>query len=195
MAILNKVQRGQSISADLINNIIDSVRECQLQSVVGGFFRRGPGGTTITVPPSKGGGSAQICPFTAIATAVTTGFEVSFSIGTVNGILPSNMFTKITGVTTAARTYFYIKATSDGKAVTSALIEKDTTIRTPPIPLKDVAPAEVNILIATMATSGLIESTISCDNLNARIVPSIQEDNASYVTGERNLSQYYNWIF
>ena len=195
MAILNKVQRGQSISADLINNIIDSVRECQLQSVVGGFFRRGPGGTTITVPPSRGGASAQVCPFTATATAVTGGFDVSFSIGTVNGFLPSNMFAKITGVTTSARTYFYIKAASDGKAITSAIIEKDTTLRTPLPPLKDVAPAEINILIATMATSGLVQSTISCANLSARIVPSIQEDNVSYITGQRNLSQYYNWIF
>jgi hypothetical protein len=196
MALIGKVQRGQPLTADMMNNIIDNIRECQLQSVVGGIFKRGVGGTTITLKAGQQQGEAQPpCPFTAIVTAVTTGFEVSFTIGTVNGLLPSNMFTKITGVTTGARNYFYIKATSDGKAITSAVIEKDTTIRTPPTPLKDVAPAEVNILIATMATSGLVESTISCDNLNARIVPSVQEDNASYVAGERNLSQYYNWIF
>jgi hypothetical protein len=196
MALIGKVQRGQPLTADMMNNIIDSIRECQLQSVVGGIFKRGVGGTTITFKAGQQQQGEQTpCPFTAIVTAATSGFEVSFTLGTVNGILPSNMFNKITGVTTASRNYFYIKATSNGKAITGAVIEKDTTLRTPPQPLKDVAPAEVNILIATMATSGLVQSTISCDNLNARIVPSIQEDNTSYVTGERNLTQYYNWIF
>ena len=196
MPLIGKVQRGQPLTADMINNIIDSIRECQVQSVVGGIFKRGVGGTTITVKAGRQqGGESTICPFTPTATAVTGGFDVSFSIGTVNGFLPSNMFAKITGVTTSARTYFYINALSDGKAITSATIEKDTSLRTPLPPLKDVAPAEVNILIATMATSGAVESTIACSNINARIVPSIQEDNVSYVTGERNLSQYYNWIF
>ena len=192
MAILNKVQRGQLISADLINNIIDSVRECQLQSVVGGYFRRGPGGTTITVPPSKGT-SAQICPFDPTATAVTSGYEVSFSTGTVNGILPSNMFSKITGVTTSGRNYFYIKCTSDGKSLSTAIIEKDTAIRTPPASTIDSAPTTLNILIATMATSGQIIKTIPCQNPSASIVPTIQEDNSSFVVGERNFKQYYNW--
>ena len=196
MPLIGKVQKGQLLTADMINNIIDSIRECQLQSVVGGSFRRGVGGTTITVKPSRDSGvTAGVCPFTPTATAVSGGYEVTFSIGTVNGILPTNMFDKITGVTTSARTYFYIKSDSDGKAITTATIEKDTTLRTPATPLKDVAPAEVNILIATMATSGEIQTTIPCENVNARIVPSVQEDNESYVTGERNLSQYYNWIF
>ena len=194
MALIGKVQRGQPITADMINNIIDSIRECQLQSVVGGVFKRGVGGTTITVKAGRQQGEATICPFTATAQAVSGGFTVSFSLGTVNGILPSNIFSKLTGVTTAQRNYFYIKCTSDGKAITAAEIEKDTTLRTPPEPLIDVAPTEVSILIATMATSGFIESTIPCANLNARIIPSIQEDNELYVVGERNVSQYYNWI-
>jgi len=196
MALLGKVQRGQAITAEMLNNIIDSVRECQLQSVVGGVFRRGTGGTTITLRAGKQqGGVTEVCPFTATATAVTGGYDISFSLGTVNGILPSNIFDKIQGVTTAARNYFYIKCTSDGKAITAAILEKDTILRTPPDPLIDVAPDEVSILIATMATSGSIEATIACANLNARIVPSIQEDNEEFVVGERNISQYYNWIF
>jgi hypothetical protein len=193
MAILNKLQRGQEITSDILNNIIDGIRECQLQSVVGGYFRRGTGGTTITIGSPKAG--EAVCPFTATIKSDGESLYASFSLGTINGILPSNIFEDIAGVTTASRNYFYIKAGSDGKAITSAIIEQTTTIRTPPTPLKDVAPAEVNILIATMATSGVVQSTIPCGNINAKIVPSIQEDNVSYVTGERNLSQYYNWIF
>ena len=196
MPLIGKVQKGQPITADMMNNIIDSIRECQLQSVVGGYFRRGQGGTTLTIQSQRQqGGAAEVCPFTAIVESVSGGFTVSFSLGTVNGILPSNIFDKITGVTTGQRTFFYIKADSDGKAITSALIEQSTTLRAPPVPLKDVAPAEVNILIATMATSGIVQSTIPCANINAKIVPSIQEDNSSYVAGERNFAQYYNWIY
>jgi len=195
MAILNKVQKNQTITSDLINNIIDSIRECQLQSVVGGYFRRGPGGTTITVPPSKGGAIAQICPFDPTVTAVTSGYQVSFSAGTINGILPTNMFSPLTGVTTASVNYFYIKCTSDGKLLTSAVIEKDTSVRTPQASNADTAPTIVNVLIAYMTTAGVAVKTIPCSNITARVFPTIQEDNVTYVAGERNFKQYYNWGF
>jgi hypothetical protein len=195
MAILNKVQKNQTITSDLINNIIDSIRECQLQSVVGGYFRRGPGGTTITVPPSKGGATAQICPFDPTVTAVTSGYQVSLSAGTINGILPTNMFSPLTGVTTASVNYFYIKCTSDGKLLTSAVIEKDTSVRTPQASNADTAPTTVNVLIAYMTTAGVAVKTIPCSNITARVFPTIQEDNVTYVAGERNFKQYYNWGF
>ena len=195
MAILNKVQKNQTITSDLINNIIDSIRECQLQSVVGGYFRRGPGGTTITVPPSKGGATAQICPFDPTVTAVTSGYQVSFSAGTINGILPTNIFSPLTGVTTASVNYFYIKCTSDGKLLTSAVIEKDTSVRTPQASNADTAPTTVNVLIAYMTTAGVAVKTIPCSNITARVFPTIQEDNVTYVAGERNFKQYYNWGF
>jgi len=193
MAVLNKLQKGQAITSDILNNIIDGIRECQLQSVVGGYFRRGTGGTTITIANTRTAGG-QICPFTPTVTAVTSGFDVSFSVGTINGILPTNMFSNITGVTTQARNYFYIKCDTDGKLITTAVIEKDTEVRTPQVSVPDAAPDELNILIATMATSGAISTAIACENLSVRAVPNIQEDNVTYVAGERNFTQYYNWV-
>ena len=193
MPLIGKVQRGQPITADMMNNIIDSIRECQVQSVVGGIFKRGVGGTTITVKAGRQQGEQALCPFDPTATAVTSGYEVSFSAGTVNGLLPSNMFSPLTGVTTSGRNYFYIKCTSDGKSLSTAIIEKDTAIRTPPASTIDSAPTTLNILIATMATSGEIIKTIPCQNPSASIVPTIQEDNSSFVVGERNFKQYYNW--
>lgn len=194
MPLISKVSRGQPITSEKMNSIIDALNEARLTSVVGGQFSRGLGGTTITVTPPRGqASSSQSCPFTPTAVAVTGGFDVSFSVGTINGILPSNMFTPLTGVTTSARNYFYIKCTSDGKSLESAIIEKDATIRTPPASTIDTAPTELDILIATMATSGSIVTTIACENLTATIIPTIQEDNTSFVVGERNFKQYYNW--
>ena len=44
-----KVQKNQPITADMINNIIDSIRECQIQSGVGYSFSRNSGGTTLSI--------------------------------------------------------------------------------------------------------------------------------------------------
>ena len=195
MALLGKVQKGQLITADMLNNIIDSVRECQLQSVVGGVFRRGTGGTTITLKAGKQQGQTLLCPFTPIATAVTSGYEVTFQAGTINGILPTNMLDKITGVSTASNNYFYLKCTTDGKVITSSVIEQSTSFRTPPAPTADTAPVQFNILIGYMTTDGMSDRAISCGHLQARIAPSIQEDASSYVAGERNYTQFYNWVF
>ena len=201
MAILSKVQKGQPITAELFNNMIDAIRECQLNSVVGSggtvaTFKRGPGGTTISINSQKQGTpQTDICPFTPIVSAVSSGFEVTFQAGTINGVLPSNMLEKLTGVTTASNTYFYLKCTTDGKVITESIIEKDTSLRTPEQPTADTAPAEFNIMIGYMTTAGVTERTISCGHLQARIAPSIQEDADTYVAGARNYTQFYNWVF
>ncbi|NBX71910.1 hypothetical protein EBQ91_03240 [bacterium] len=195
MALIGKVQRGQPITADMMNNIIDSIRECQLQSVVGGVFKRGVGGTTITVKAGRPQGEATLCPFTPIASAVTSGYEVTFQAGTINGVLPSNMLGKLTNVTTSSNNYFYLKCTTDGKVIISSVLEKDTTLRTPVQPTADTAPTEFNIMVGYMTTAGITERTISCGHLQARIAPSLQEDADEYVAGERNYTQFYNWVF
>ena len=194
MPLIGKVQKGQPITADMMNNIIDSIRECQLQSVVGGYFRRGQGGTTLTIQSQRQqGGGAEVCPFTPIATATTSGYEVAFQMGTINGILPTNMFSPLVGVTTAEVNYFYLRCESDGKLLTSAVIENDTSVRTPQASNIDTAPAELNVLIGYMTTAGVTTRAIACSNLTARIFPTIQVDNVSYVAGERNFKQYYSW--
>lgn len=196
MALIGKVQRGQPLTADMINNIIDSIRECQLQSIVGGVFKRGIGGTTITVKAGRPQEVEQIlCPFTPIATAVSSGYEFTFQAGTINGVLPTNMLDKLVGVTTSANTYFYLKCTTDGKVITSSVIEKDTSLRTPVQPTADTAPTQFNIMIGYVTTAGLVSRTITCGHLQARIAPSLQEDANNYVAGQRNYTQFYNWVF
>lgn len=199
MALLSKVQVGQKITAQLFNNIIDAIRECQINSVVGSggtvaTFKRGPGGTTVSINSKRTGiSSASVCPFDITATVATGGYNVSFSAGTINGILPSNIFSPLTGVTTASVNYFYIKCTSDGKLLSSAIIEKDTTIRTPQASSIDTAPTTLNVLIGYMTTAGVAVKTIPCSNISTKVVPTIQEDNSAFVVGERNFKQYYNW--
>jgi hypothetical protein len=202
MALLSKVQIGQKITAQLFNNIIDAIRECQINSVVGSggtiaTFKRGPGGTTVSINSKRTGISpnASFCPFDIITTVVTSGYDVTFRAGTINGVLPTNMLDKLTGVTTASNTYYYLKCTTDGKVITSSLLEKDTSLRTPAQPTADTAPTEFNIMLGYTTTAGITEKTISCGHLQARIAPSLQEDANDYVAGERNYTQFYNWVF
>jgi hypothetical protein len=195
MSALTKVQKGQQITADMVNNLIDNIRECQIQSVVGGLFKRGAGGTTITVKAGQQQQQANICPFQPFLTAVTSGYDVMFQAGTINGVLPTNIFDKLTGVTTSSNTYYYLKCTTDGKVIISSVIEKDTSLRTPVQPTADTAPTEFNIMLGYTTTAGITERTITCGHLQARIAPSIQEDANEYVAGERNYTQFYNWVF
>jgi hypothetical protein len=193
MALMGKVQRGQPLTADMINNIIDSIRECQLQSVVGGIFKRGVGGTTITL---KAGQQQQqqeaLCPFTPTISTTTAGKTITFSAGTINGILPTNMFTSFP-ITANVLNYYYLTCASDGKVVIGAEIDYGTS--TPPyyIGTPDSAPQAFSRLIAVVITSGIAVKTIACDNLTARVVATVQEDNVTYVAGKRNFIQYYGW--
>ena len=198
MRPLRKYLVGEKITADMINGIVDSIRESQVNSVVGGAFKRSAGGTTISInaPPKTTGAVAQtICPFTPITTAVTSGYEVTFQAGTINGVLPTNMLDKLTGVTTANNTYYYLKCMTDGKVITSSVLEKDISLRTPVQPTADTAPTEFNIMIGYTTTAGITERTIACGHLQARIAPSLQEDANTYSAGQRNYTQLYNWVF
>jgi hypothetical protein len=199
MRPLRKYLVGEKITADMINGIVDSIRESQVNSVVGGTFKRSAGGTTISIsaPPKSASVVAPptICPFDPQVTSTTSGYEVSFSAGTINGILPTNMFSPLTGVSTSGITYFYIKCTTDGKLLTTAVIEKSTSVRTPQASNADTAPTTLNVLIGYMTTAGTAAKTIPCSNITARVFPTIQENNVTFVAGQRNFKQYYNWGF
>jgi len=204
MPILSKVQKGQPITAELFNSLIDTIRECQINAVVGSggtsaTFKRGPGGTTISIDSrntqqTATTASAQTCPFDPVVTVTGNSFDVSFRIGTINGAIPSNMLSTI-NVPTSSPHYFYLKCTTDGKVITTAEIESDTTPRQPQQATQDAAPTLFNILIAFVTTAGVATRTLPCGNIQARIVPSIQEDSPAYVAGERNYTQWYNWYF
>lgn len=203
MSILSKVQRGQQITAELFNNMIDAIRECQINAVVGSggttaTFKRSIGGTTISInsrATAQQGSSTQPCPFDIYLTAVTSGYEATFQAGTINGVLPTNMSSSLAGITTASNTYYYLKCTTDGKVITSSVIEKSTSLRTPAQPTADTAPTEFNIMLGYTTTAGITAKTIACGHLQARIAPSIQEDANSYSAGQRNYTQFYNWVF
>lgn len=197
MAILNKVQRGQSISAELINNIIDSVRECQLQSVVGGFFRRGPGGTTITLRPSVGGGAVISYPFEYYSGGPVTAPWFGLRAGTVNGILPTNWTTtfSLPVSTTAGYTkYVDLSCETDGSAVNEITIELNNTPPVPMVATMESAPPTFKIN-THVVINGEAYRTIGSSSILAVVQESIRVDRATVEYGVKPWDQYYIWAF
>ena len=199
MALLSKVQRGQPITAELFNNMIDAIRECQINAVVGSggtvsTFKRGPGGTTISINSRAGANAvAQPCPFDVSITTVSSGIDVYLSLGTVNGLMPSNNFEKI-NTNTSGKKYVVINCESNGKNVTSASWNIQNNFPVPVVATIDVAPTTFGVLVAAISGSDVYKA-IPCGNIVARVSPSIQEDRESYVAGQRNYNQYYQWVF
>jgi hypothetical protein len=197
MPILNKVQKGQTITADLINNIIEGIRECQLQSVVGGYFRRGPGGTTITVRPAAAGGAVISYPFEYYSGGTATAPWFGLRAGTVNGILPTNWTTtfSLPVSTTAGYTkYIDLKCETDGFAVNEITIELNSD---PPIPMvatNESAPPTFKIN-THVVINGEAYRTIGSSSILAVVQESIRVDRTNIEYGVKPWDQYYIWAF
>lgn len=199
MPLPKRVQKGQPITADLINGIIDSIRECQINSGSGYSFSRNAGGTTISIKPQQpqiATAVADTCPFDVTLVVFEPGLvSVKVAPGMVNGIIPYNMFSPYQYEDLSATTiiYLYLECITDGKNVTECSFSYDSA---PPVPATssiDSAPTQFNVTFCVIS-SGIAYRTIPCGNIVARVSPTIQEDRA-YVAGERSFSQYYNWIF
>lgn len=193
MALIGKVQKGQPITADMINNIIDSIRECQIQSVVGGLFRRGIGGTTIT---SKS--KLNQLPITYPYDIYFGGSEASrwFGIraGTINGIIQSN--TAITfSVTSGSESFVNLECTTDGKQVQSASISKDGSPPEPVATTPEVAPSSFKINLYYIDKSLKAHRTIGTSPIMAITHEMIRESKLSVEFGQLPYTSWYSWVF
>jgi hypothetical protein len=193
--IPRKVQKNQILTADLVNQIIDSIRECQIQSGDGYSFSRNSGGTTLSIKGQKTSASVAkpTCPFDVSASVSGGQLIVSMALGTVNGVVPSNIFDQITTSTTPQK-YVYIECSTNGKNVTTASWGVQNDLPVPAEATVDTAPPTFKILVAAI-TNSTVYKAIPCSNVVAKVSPSIQEDKETYVAGERNYNQYYHWIF
>lgn len=199
MALPSKVKRGDPITADFANSLIDSIKECQIQAFVGGSFKRGTDGTTLTIQPSSKKGQAGVsdapCPFTVTIASISAGqMNLNISAGLVNGTLPSNILETVSSATSGLR-YVVVECETDGRSIVSSGIVVDSSPPTPQVSTPDTAPETFKVLIAVVSGGETIYRTIPCDNITARIAPSIQESSVTYTAGNRNYTQYYNWVF
>lgn len=195
-----RVQKGQPITADLLNNIIDSIRECQLQSGAGYSFNRGAGGTTLSINVARQQGVAtaiEVCPFD-VATSVSGGqLLIKVGVGTLNGIYATNYAdclsfdsTPLTTSTTGS-TNVVVDVTTDGQQVTAFELAKANQLSavTPTTPL---APTSFKWPIAHIL-NGVVYKTIGCGSLQASIKENVRIAKTPNTPADNAYDIYYYW--
>lgn len=91
-------QRGQSISADKLNQMIDLIRQALIQPGVGYSFERSWGGTALKIEAGGaaggGGGTAAKlpCPFEVTDASTDAKMQVNIGWGLIWQMLPTGMF-------------------------------------------------------------------------------------------------------
>lgn len=193
MPLISKVSKGQTITAEKMNTIIDALNEVRLTSVVGGQFSRGIGGTTITVPKSQGGTTVEDdFPF-KISFPSATGCQ--FQAGTINGMLPSNYNDVLTlpEPTSPYVKYIVVKGASAGKNITTAEIAVEAT---PPSigTALNASPTTYSCLIYVIAT-GTAYRTIGKSSILAMPQELMRTPKAPATAAELPYDSIYQWLF
>jgi hypothetical protein len=201
MRPLRKYLVGEKITADMINGIVDSIRESQVNSVVGGTFKRSAGGTTIAInsPPKTAAQSSPTIsyPFEYYSGGTATGPWFGLRAGTVNGVLPTNWTTtfSLPVSTTAGYTrYVDLNCQTNGSAVNAINVELNSTPPTPMIATADSAPPTFKIN-THVVINGEAYRTIGASSIMAVVQESIRVDKATVAYGLKPWTQYYIWAF
>lgn len=196
----SRVQKNQPITADLLNNIIDSIRECQLQSGAGYSFSRSGGGTTLSISIPKAGqpAVAEACPFDVSTIVSGSELKIKVNVGTLNALVATNyadcllfdstpLSTSITGSTNVV-----LDITTDGQQVTSFELGLENTISavTPSTPL---APTSFKWPVAHIK-NGIAYKTIGCGNLIALVRENVRLSKSPATPSDNAYDIYYYWV-
>ena len=126
------------------NALVDQVHASMITGFHGGGFSRSLLGTSIW---ARGGAEdAQVVPFDITDQTVAGAVTLTFWPGTINGIMPSNMFDPQT-VDATSLWYVIATATTDGSAVTGIVLSASTTAPTPQTAATNAMPSTVAITV------------------------------------------------
>ena len=198
MPLISRVSKGQPITTEKMNSIIDALNETRLTSVVGGQFSRGLGGTTITLPRAQAGEALTLTyPFQFFSGGTATAPWFGLRAGTVNGILPTNWTTtfSLPVATTAGYTrYVDLRCDTDGSAINQVTIELNTSPSSPMVATMETAPSTFKINTHTVL-NGAAYRTLGASSILAVVQESIRVDRTSVEYGVKPWDQYYIWAF
>jgi hypothetical protein len=160
------------------------------------------GKSAIYACPSIGGsvGEKAALPFDISLKGVGTpdpntgefsSYTATIGAGTVNGILPSNMFEEFV-VSNGVTYYFKVVATTDGKQVTAASIVVDGSLPTAQVPVPQALPAGFQMLFG-IYMGGKLYRTAGIGNLSAPSQALFTADRVNQVIGRPITETWYNW--
>lgn len=180
-----------TVSEQKFNSAIDLIQSIALNQGVGYSLSRNPTGSVLKIKP--GAGTVVTCPFDAtIAPATGTNINVTLRAGTVNNLLPDNMFTTFT-VDSTSIIQVKATATTNGQAVTSVTLNVDTTAASVQTPTPFALPSTVDVLISVIV-NGIAYRIIPCGTINLVGQQQFITDKSPPATpGTLNYIPYYTW--
>jgi len=123
--------------------------------------------------------------------ATLSGTELSVRQGTIDGILPSNIFSTLT-IPDGSTRYITLNVSCTDSAPSSCTLSAETDAPVTSITLANTPPATFKDLIAVIA-DGTIHQ-IRDANLTATSQKVFDEPVSSPAPGEYNLVPYYRWV-
>lgn len=153
---------------------------------------RNGGGTSLTIPRGAGGGGTNLLPFDINAFSGEAGWQATVQPGTVNQLLPDNMYDTFS-IDGTSLWRCIATAYSDGESITACHLTFETNDPDPQIPTPFTLPGEVGLVVG-LVRSGEAYRTIGEGSL-------ILAGNEEYRTereviaepGELTYIPYYAW--
>lgn len=157
------------------------------------LVKRQAGGTTLYTKAKAvrggAGGGAGPSPFDCSV----SGTDLTLRPGTINQVLPSNMFSTLTLPGGSYTRYIVLTATCSSGEVTSAALSVETTQPVAPGVDAGSPPASFAVLLAVIV-DGQVFRTIAPGSLQAQVVESFRADKASPTFGLSPYDIYYTWL-
>jgi hypothetical protein len=180
-----------------VAKVIESnFREVTLQPGIGYHPKVGSGGTTMSITAVGGSSVPTLLPFDmtiATASSPPNNYEIKVAAGTVNGVVPSNIFTPLDlGVSTLDSVTIYVglAVTATSGQIQSVTITKSTTTFANQTPTASTPPASFTIPMG-LITGGKVYNLLGKYWVNATssILYSTADPSSGFVTN------YYVWTY
>ena len=192
-----------------VRSIINAnFREVTLRPGVGYTISSGPGGPSLNVQAGTGSSSSAAptpSPFdvTLVPVEVSggsggstapTSYTATIRPGTVNGILPSNIFDSFT-IEASQTTYFKAVATTNGKVVTSVSIVADDQAPAVQVPVPQALPAGFEVLFAVSSHGTVFRTLARGSSIVADSNALFVADRSGWTPGHPLTETWYAWSF
>ena len=192
-----KVTNKKVVSAQEFNRLVDYINSLKMNSGVGYLVSRNRTGTTLKIKPGSGGSAATVCPFDPVIGELDTPSDTSKKLtiqpGSVNQLLPDNMFDDFT-ISTSDLIKVKVRATSDGESITGATLVVDTNEAEVQIPTPFALPTVVEILVAVVY-EGVAFRVLPCGSIVLSGVEQFRIDkDPPAEPGEMDSEIFYAWV-
>ena len=191
-----RASRGQPITADLINSIIDELNKNSLISISGGKLNKSINGTTISVPQPPPIAQATLPPFYYNSSIQGGSTYFRLNAGTVNNYLPDNIQSSFllgsNPINPATTKYISVDCTTDGQVVLGANISVSSS---PPSPMGIAlgsAPASASVLIYVVVGT-IPYRVLGSSSITLRVAEAARYAYASVGVTGFPYEVYYTW--